>query len=221
MRIALDRRSKLGLRLIAFACAALLVALVVGSAPARELVGGFGDRPIELRDWMVTCNTVLLTTHLVLLAPLAVGIWLTAPPRGAAHRLHIAALMLLAVTVILTVVFAVFPWIVGHGPFAPASVEVRALRVFVFLPPIVRTLALGAVAWGLFLGAARSQLAVLVLSGTDLALCIAMWIATPKAVIALLHPCMTQPVQLLPALTLLAFVTLLARRDPASHVTSR
>ncbi len=194
--------------------------MVVGSAPARELVGDFSDRPIELRAWMITYNTVLLVTHLVLLLVLAIGTSLIEAADAATGRCKRVSVWLLSAAMLLTAAFAIMPWVIGTGPFAPDSAAVKGMRVLVFLPPIVRTCALGVLAWSLGRHAVRDRRVAVVLAGVDVALCAATWSATPKAVIALLHPCATQPPKMLPLLLLLTTIAMRAKHN-ASDITSR
>lgn len=218
----MDRRERVGQRIIAYACAALVLCLWVAIVPAQELAGSFGDRPITLRPWMLTYNAAVLGTHLLLLAALACGAYLGMPREAPSRRLRVSTLVVLGATAMLTMLFVAWPWIAGAGPFAPQSTEVRTLRVLVFLPPLLRTIALGMVAFWVCVDdlSARPKWLVLALAALDVALCGATWISTPKAVVAMLHPCAVEPLQMLPLLLLLCWIVWRLRRDPA-RITSR
>jgi hypothetical protein len=198
----MTRAARVGQHLLLWSWALLTLLCIGGAQLARELDGNFAGGAITIRDWMRFYNAVLLTNHAVLLLACLVGVLLSADPRDdrPARVARLASAGCFGGALLLCGAMLAFPLWAGSGPFTPGSTPVRLLRVLVFAPLVLRTLG-----WGLFVAAfARSlgehQPAVracarvlLVLVGADLVVGIWKWAATPRAVIALLHPLATEP----------------------------
>jgi len=204
--------SSRGHRLVAWGWAAATALALLSTAFAGEVAGRFGGGPVLLRSWMQGYNLVIGGLHLVTLSLLALGS--ARAPAGWARRAALTAFVLAALA---AAALLLLPVVRGGGPFAPDAVEVRALRALVFAPSLLRAVGCAALALALF----RSHTASYVIAGLlalDGALVIGKWMATPRAVMACVHPYCGAPLGLLPWLLASAlFLALMRVTSPSAR----
>jgi hypothetical protein len=191
------------MRLIAWGWALGLGLALAAAAFADEVAGHFGGGPVHVRPWMQGYNLAINLCQLLSLALLIAGA-LGLPP-GRARRV---AWLSLALAASLVLAMLLFPLWWGGGPWAPDAPQVKALRVLVFAPSLLRTLGLAAAATALY-GWNRVLLSLLFL---DAALVAWKWAATPRAVMAFVHPFSAEPLGLLPWAAATAIFFWLSRR---------
>ncbi len=196
----------------------LLLGVLFGIAPAGHLTGQYDGGVIDLREWMVVANTVILAWHALALAILVYGSApdLSDPPGGRALRR--AGQIGFGLTLLAVLLALAAPALLGTGPFAAESRDLALLTGLVHLPNVLRSLA-----WGLVVipladaaptpGWRRATYLLLVPIGLDLATVLVHWAHTPVEVIAELHPCLTDLPWLAPWLVAsVGFLTVLGRR---------
>lgn len=158
---------------------AALIALVLAGAPIAGLLPeriSFGN--IVFRPWMIVVNGILAGTHGAALAALWLG--LRSHPGSRAVRWS------LAVGALASIGGALFPVLIGAGPYLHGDWQMDLLRSLVFLPALSRAVAWLGLAVGL--GAASRLRPVLVLAfGADLLWSLSVFVGTPLAVMARLH----------------------------------
>jgi hypothetical protein len=116
------------------------------------------------------------------------------------------AIFFLGITILGFFAMLLFPYLAEPGPWKHDSKEVAMMRLLVFLPLVMR-----GVGWGLLVMALTQSniipkgnvprwwyVTLVGLVTLDLGLTVWKWATTPKAIIAILHPHMTQPVYLIP-----------------------
>ncbi len=209
------------MRLLFFGWAGLMLACLFGIPLSEEAAGGFGIGMVLIRPWMWIYNQLLLAVHLVWLAALFLGVLFTRdlwrPNRhGAAGW---GAALFWGATIVSVVAMILFPLAGKPGPWLPDALEVRLVRVLVFLPGVLRGAGLGLMV--LALGGSgtapllRLRVPLLILVFLDLALAIRVWASTPKAVFARFHPYSDEPVFTVPWFVGgLLFLWLLKRLTP-------
>ena len=161
-----------------------LIALVLVSLPLSDLLQErFGGGDVVFRDWMVGVNGALAGAHGLALAALWLGLGSHPGSRVIRWALALGTMACLA--------DALFPALLGPGPFSHGAWQMVVLRVLVFLPPFVR-----AVAWlglavslsgGVWLG--RGLIGAFAL---DSLWTLYVWADTPLAVMARLHASPTE-----------------------------
>lgn len=195
----------------------LVLGVLFGIAPAQHLVGRYNGGAIDLREWMIVANTVILAWHAVALAIMVYGSGPepTDPPGGPLRR---AGQIGFGLTLLAVLIALAAPAVLGTGPFAAESRDLAVLTALVHLPNVLRSLA-----WGLVVvpladvaptpGWRRASYLLLVPIGLDLATVVVHWARTPVEVIAELHPCLTDLPWLAPWLVAsVGFLAVLGRR---------
>jgi hypothetical protein len=194
-------------RLIAWGWVSALGLALATTAFADDVIGHFGGAPIRIRPWMGTYNLAINLCQLLVLAPLIAGALRL--PRGRGQRLALAAFTLAALVI---VTMLLFPLVRGTGPWDPDAGDVRILRALVFAPSLLRGVGLALAAAAIL----RAPVVVLSLQAVDVALILAKWIFTPRAVMACMHPFCAAPLGLLPWLAATAAFLWLSRSTSAA-----
>jgi hypothetical protein len=173
-------------RLLFWGWAGLWLLAIPAALLAGEMAGRFHGAPITIRPFMQAYSVAVALSQAACLAALSAGaLLLDGGPRAraaaAAFALALAALA----------AHAVLPSLAGTGPFAPDALPVRAARVLVFAPALLRGAGWLLVAAILVERAAAPRwaraLLALLLAG-DLVLAGWRWSTTPYAVVARVHP---------------------------------
>jgi hypothetical protein len=187
---ATHRTLRPGHRTLFFGWLTLLVLGLGGFVLAGETQGRFSGAPIVLRPWMTLYNLVVAGCHFAALAVLALGV-LRLAPRGdrAFASLRAVAAAGFAGAALATLALAVFPVLVGAGPWPHTAPAVAWMRLLVFLPLALRAAATVALVGALVrTRRRRAWHAILVALGlVELGRSLAGWYGTPKAVLALVH----------------------------------
>lgn len=163
--------------LVFWSWAALWLLTLVGAYLAPEMSGHFRGAPIELRRFMQVYTAVMAAAQVACLAPLATALIFDARARPAGVLFALAAAALIAL--------ALLPLGLGAGPFAADSATVRALRVLVFAPSLLRSA--GALSLWQIVAGPRERAVGSALFVFDLAASAWCWWSTPYAVVARVH----------------------------------
>jgi hypothetical protein len=201
-------KNTIGLRLVFWGWA-LLIFLCLGSLSLANLMSGsYGSGEILIRPWMQTYNHVLLLFHLLVILSVLFGAILvdrfSRTTKGNVVRL--GAIGCFGLTVFCFIAMSLFPYVTEPGPWQHDASEVAWMRVLVFLPLVTRGMGWIFLIMVLVEPHVRPKgrvpswwFRVLVgLAMLDLGLSVWKWAITPKAVIAVFHPYVTQPIYLLP-----------------------
>ncbi len=178
--------------------------LCLGGLTLADLMeGSYGTGEILVRPWMHTYNNVLSTIHLLIMLCLLVGVALADGfSRGNRIKaLRWSAMVFLGVTALCFLTMLLFPHLANPGPWKHGSTEVATMRILVFLPLVTRDVGWGLLVMALFQPGNMPRWWVVILVGLvtlDLGLSVWKWATTPKAVIALFHPFITEPAYLIP-----------------------
>jgi hypothetical protein len=205
-----------GQRLVAWGWAAATALALLSTRFAGEMAGRFGGGPVLLRPWLQSYNLVVGGLNLVTLMVLALGS--ARVESGAARRVALAAFVAAS---FFGAALLLLPLVRGGGPFAPDALEVRALRVMVFAPSLLRAVGCAALTLALFRSHTASYV-ILGLLAADAGLVAWKWAATPHAVLACVHPYCGAPLGLVPWLLASAlFLALLSGSTRANPALSR
>jgi hypothetical protein len=201
-------KNTIGFRLVFWGWA-LLIFLCLGSLSLANLMSGsYGSGEILIRPWMQTYNHVLLLFHLLVILSVLFGAILvdrfSRTTKGNVVRL--GAIVCFGLTALCFIAMSLFPYVTEPGPWPHDASEVAWMRVLVFLPLVTRGigwifLIMVLVEPGVRPGgrAASGGYTLLVgLAVLDVGFAVWKWAVTPKAVIAVFHPYVTQPIYLLP-----------------------
>lgn len=165
-------------RLTLWALAALIALVVSGTPIAGLLRERVGHGNVVFRDWMILVNAILASCHGAALAALWLGLRAHAGARGVRWAL--------ATGVAASLGGALFPLVLGVGPFVHADWEMDLLRCLVFVPALSRAVAWLGLAVGLGPGAPLRPLLVLAFSA-DVLWSLSVFAGTPIAIMARLH----------------------------------
>jgi hypothetical protein len=201
-------KNLVGLRLIFWGWG-LLIFLCLGSLSLANLMSGsYVSGEILIRPWMQTYNTVLLLFHLLVILSVLLGAILVDgfSRTGKGKVVRIGAIGCFGLTVCCFIAMSIFPHLAEPGPWKHDASEVAWMRVLVFLPLVTRATGSVLLIMAIVPPDLRSKgngsswwYCVLVgLATLDLGLSVWKWVTTPKAVIAVFHPFVTQPIYLLP-----------------------
>ncbi|MCP4197338.1 MAG: hypothetical protein GY762_09320 [Proteobacteria bacterium] len=201
-------KNLVGLRLIFWGWG-LLIFLCLGSLSLANLMSGsYGSGEILIRPWMQTYNNVLLLFHLLVILSVLLGAILvdgfSQTVKGSVMRF--GAIVCFGLSATCFIAMSLFPHLAEPGPWKHDATEVAWMRVLVFLPLVTRATGLVLLIMAIVPPTTRSKgsaqrgwYRVLVGFATlDVGLSVWKWAITPKAVIAVFHPFVTQPMYLVP-----------------------
>jgi len=164
-----------------------------------EITFAPNDGAVLLRSWMNVFNAVIACSHAAVLAVLIAA---TRMRQFSQHRgLRRTVLACLTASATCSLAMALSPWAMAPGPWPANSNEVATLRLLVFVPIALRTVAAALLSLALLRGGQLSRWrgsCAMLASAIDLALVTVSWATTPIAIFATLHPRVVQPLAMIP-----------------------
>ena len=109
----------------------IAIAVVVSTVAAWTIEYRYSGANIRIRPWMLMTASGVAGLHLLALAAMT---WVVR--RSGRARFYWGAVTALALLAL------VLPWVIGEGPWAPDSIQIRTLRITALTPSIARDLAL-------------------------------------------------------------------------------
>ena len=193
------------MRFLMWGWLALVILMVSGIVPARQLAGDYSGNAVLIRPWMMVYNSIILALHATVLGLILYGG--AGSLRRAGNTILFwcrrLGLITLGVACLAAITMLAAPVVTGSGPFPPGSPQLQLYTVLVHLPSFFRSLGWACLVFAMLQGCweERSRLLPYLLIAcviADLGLVTWHWFSTDTAVVAEFHPFVTEPLFLIP-----------------------